>query len=177
MNVKNRQQLLTIAAALVIAFWLGDKVLFTPLVASWKSRSVEMARLEKSIRQGSLMLDRERVIHENWNGMITNTLPAVQSEAEGRVLKAFDTWSDQSRISVTSIKPQWKISGEDYMTMDCRVDAFGNLDSITRFLHSIESDPMALKIDMVELSARDKDGATVTLGLQVSGLVLNSNQP
>jgi hypothetical protein len=175
-DMKNRQQVLTILAIVAIAFWAGDKLVFSPLTAGWKARTEEMTRLEKSIRQGKLVLDRERTIRGRWEIMETNTLPQEQSVAENQVLKAFDRWSEESRISITSIKPQWKMTGEDYMTLDCRVDAFGNLDTVTRFLYNVEKDPMALKVDMVELSPRDKEGAQITVGLQVSGLVLTSSK-
>ena len=63
------------------------------------------------------------------------------------------------------------------MTYECRADAFGSLPSITRFLYEIEKDPLALKIESVEINARDNTGQQLSLGLQVSGLRLNSAKP
>jgi hypothetical protein len=40
------------------------------------------------------------------------------------------------------------------------------------FLYSIEKDPLALKLEMVEISTRDPEGQVLNLGLQISGLVL-----
>ena len=59
------------------------------------------------------------------------------------------------------------------MTLECRVDAFGSMQTLTRFLYNIEKDPLALKVDLVEISGRDNEGQQLTLGLQVSGLLLN----
>ena len=59
------------------------------------------------------------------------------------------------------------------MTLECRVDASGSLATVSRFLYEIESDPIALKVDALELSAKDTEGQQLTLGLQVSGLLLN----
>ncbi len=59
------------------------------------------------------------------------------------------------------------------MTFECRVDAAGDLGRLSRFLYSVEREPMALKLESVELGARDKDGQQLSLGLQLSGLVLN----
>ncbi len=53
------------------------------------------------------------------------------------------------------------------------MDAFGNLGALTRFLYNVEADPLALRLDVVELTARDDRGEQLTLGLQVSGLILN----
>ena len=48
---------------------------------------------------------------------------------------------------------------------------------LSHFLYSVERDPMALKLELVELGARDKDGQQLSLGLQLSGLVLNTPAP
>jgi len=50
------------------------------------------------------------------------------------------------------------------------------LSTLTRFLHEVESDPLALRVDSVELASRDRTGAQLTLGLQVSGLVLSTEK-
>ena len=77
-------------------------------------------------------------------------------------------------VTVSAITPQWKHDSDDYMTFECRVDAAGDLGKLSRFLYSVERDPMALKLELVELGARDKDGQQLSLGLQLSGLVLNT---
>jgi hypothetical protein len=63
------------------------------------------------------------------------------------------------------------------MTLDCRVEASGDLGTLSRFVYDIEKDPMALKLESVELSTRDDTGQQLTLGLQISGLVLTPQTP
>ena len=104
--------------------------------------------------------------------MRANTLPNNPSLAEQQLLKAFDAWSQESRVSITGITPQWKHDADEYMTLECRVDASGDLATLSRFLYDIEKDPMALKLESVELSARDNAGQELAMGLRVSGLVL-----
>jgi hypothetical protein len=105
--------------------------------------------------------------------MQKNALPNNNSLAEQQVLKAFDSWSQDARISVNSITPQWKRDSEEYQTLECRVDASGTAGTLAKFLFNLERDPMALKIESVEINARDKEGKNLSLGLQTSGLVLN----
>jgi hypothetical protein len=138
MNINKRQQLLAILAGAVVAIWAGDKLVFSPLTQLWKQRRTQIADLRKSVTQGSLLIERKRSIHGRWDMMRTNTLPVENSVAEDQMLKAFDRWSQDSRIAVSSIKPQWKHNSDDYMTLECRVDAFGTLPAITRFLYDIE---------------------------------------
>ena len=177
MTTKNRQQLLTILAAVGVGLFIADKLVFTPLVAGWKERSTRIAELRKSVAQGEALIQRGNRIRDRWDSMRTNTLPDEVSAAENQVLKAFERWSDESRISISGIKPQWKRASDDYMTLECRADAFGTIHALTRFLHSLEKDPLALRVESVEITARDETGQQLALAIQVSGLLLNPQEP
>ena len=176
MKIKNRQQLLMFAAAAVVALFAADKLLLTPLGNLWTERSKSIADLHKKVENGGRLAQREKNLRTRWEQMRTNTLPNNPSLAEQQVLRAFDRWSQDSRISITSISPQWKHDADEYMTLQCRVEAAGTLNTLSRFLYDVERDPMALKLEIVELSARDTEGQQLALGLQVSGLVLTPQE-
>jgi hypothetical protein len=172
MAIKNRQQWLVILAATGAALLIGDKLVLTPLTASWQARSKQIAELTKQVNQGSLLVSRDTVIRNRWDQMRDGTLPDEVSAAENEVLQAFERWSQESRISISSIKPQWKRAGDDFMTLECRADAFGSIQAVTRFLYEVEKDPLALRVEAVEITSRDNDGQQLAVGLQVSGLQL-----
>ena len=174
MKIDNRQKVLLISAIAMFVLLVGDQLVLPMLTRKWKDNATRIADLRKSVAQGKTLLERENVIRNRWDGMRTNTLSADVSLAEQQTLKAFDRWSQESRISVTAIKPQWKRTADDYMTLECRVDAFGSLTTVSKFLHNIEKDPLGFKVETVELSARDENGSQLALGLLVSGLVLQA---
>jgi len=173
MNINNRQQLLAFVAISAVALLASDRFLNSPLTRVWKERAGRVAELKKSVAQGTRLLEHDQMIRNRWDGMRTNMLPADVSTAENEVLKAFDRWEQESRINVSSKKPQWKRNSDDYMTFECRVDATGTMPALTRFLYEVEKDPLALKVESVEIVSRDNDGQQLSLALQVSGLVLN----
>jgi hypothetical protein len=173
MQIKNRQQLLIIVAGTAFALLLGDSLVFTPLVKLWKARSERIVELRQQVTDGDSLVRRDAAIQARWSQMQANTLTNNASLAEQQVLAAFDKWSQNARISVNSITPQWKRDSDEFETLECRVDASGTVGTLGRFLYNIEKDPMALKIESVEITARDKDGQQLSLGLQISGLVLN----
>ncbi|HTS17001.1 MAG TPA: hypothetical protein VMP11_05460 [Verrucomicrobiae bacterium] len=172
MQIKNRQQLLAILAICGLGLLVADWLVFTPLTHLWQARSKQIAELRQEVMDGSALLQREQPIRRRWEEMRTNTLPNNASLAEQQMLKAFDTWSQESRVSLTSITPQWKHDADDYMTLECRVDATGDLDTLARFLYAVEKGPTALKVVSAELSSHDTIGQQLSLALEVSGLVL-----
>ncbi len=172
MKIKNRQQLLAIVAIGGLVLLAGDRLVLTPLTKAWRARGDRITQLRRQVDTGHMLLDREAAIHNRWQSMRTNTLPQSISTAQQTVLRAFQRWERDSHARITGITPQPK-EGEDYTTLQCRVDATGDLTSLSRLIYEAERDPLPLKVELVELSARDNKGEQLTLGLQVSGLILN----
>ena len=173
MPIKNRQQLLILAALAGLALLVGDSLILTPMGKAWKARAATIVELRQQVEKGDRLVKHEASYRMSWARMQTNTLPSNPSLAEQKVLQAFDKWSQDSRISVNSITPQWKRDSDDFTTLQCRVDVTGTVGTLSRFLFAIEQDPMALKIESMEITSRDKEGAQLSMGLQLSGLVLN----
>ena len=177
MQIKNRQQLLIVAAVAIVGLFAADKILFTPLGRLWSERSAQIVKLRKDVTAGEQLVKRSQGLTNHWNEMKQNTLPATPSVAEQKVFKAFEKWSRDSRMSLTSITPQWKKDSDEYSTLQCRVEAAGDMRAVTQFLYDIEKDPMALRLENLEISSRDNEGLQLAVGLQVSALVLTANAP
>ena len=144
-----------------------------PLAGWWKTRSKAVATLRTQVENGRHLIKREAALRNEWTEMRTNTLAADASLAQQQALKAFDSWSRASGASINGITPQWNNDpSQDYQTLNCRVEASGDLGTLSRFLYEIESSPMALKLESVDLTAHDSTGQQLTLDLQISGLVL-----
>jgi len=173
MNLTKRQQILAILAIVLVGLYVADKLVFTPLTTNWKARSERIAKLKEQVRDGSETLKRETALREQWDRMRRNTLVDAKSEAESQMLKAFERWSKEGAVSVSSIRPQWKEAQEAYKTLECRADVGGSLAAIAHFLYLIERDALGVKVDSLELTSRNNEGSQLSLVVQVSGLLLN----
>ena len=171
-QIKNRQQILVIATIALIGFFAADKLLLGPLTDTWKARAKRIAELRTNLAEGKTLLLREQDIRNRWDYMRRNTLTNDTSAAEQKIFSAIDSWRQDSRVVISGAAPQWKHDADDYMTYQCRLDAAGSIAALSRFLYDIERDPMAIKLDSIEITARDKEGQQLLLGLQISGLVL-----
>jgi hypothetical protein len=171
----NRQKLLLLLTIAVAALYVGDKLIYSPLVHLAEARSNEVKKLRLQVKRGKALLAQEQAIRNDWADKRTNMLPDNQSFAQEQVLKAFQDWAQESGVSLNGTVPQWK-NGEtpDYKTLVCRVDASGTLWMLSRFIYNVEKGPMGLRLESVDLNSRDNTGQQLTLGLQVSGLVLTS---
>jgi len=174
MKLENRQTLLAILAGAAVALFAADKLVLTPLANGWSARSKSIAELSAKVRDARGLVDRGPSLRSHWDQMRANALTNDASQAEQQLLNAIYRWSQDSRVTLVSVSPQSKHDADDYSTVECRVEAAGTINAVTSFLYDLEKDPMAVKLQMVEVTARDNDGQQFALGLQVSGLLLTT---
>lgn len=177
MQIKNRQQLLTFITVAALAVLALDKIVSPPLVKLWNDRTAQINSLRNQVKEGELLKRGDASIRSQWARMQASTLTNNTTMAEQQFFSGLSKWERASGITINTVTPQWK-QGSDptYKTLECRVDASGSIDRISRFLYDIEKDPMALKLQTVELSARDNEGSLLSLGVQISGLVLTGGK-
>ena len=169
----DRQRWLLILTGVALALLLLDSLVLSPLTGAWQARSAEIARLRKLVSEGESTAARGERTRGLWQEMQGQALPKDPAKAEQDLLTAFDRWGRAGGVEVASIKPQWKRGQtSQYSLLECRVDVTGSLPALVRFLHEVEKSPLALRIDSLELNARDESGGKLSLGLLVSGLRL-----
>lgn len=167
----HRQRMLIIAAIVAVALLVGDRVLFTPLTNAWRTRSAEIEKLQQNVTEGRGVLAGAARTQATWADMQAHALPKDPAQAEQQLISAVDEWGRSSSVELGSIKPQWKRGASSrYSLLECRVDATGSLDRLTHFLYEVEKSPLALRIEAIELTARDPFGQKLSLGILVSGL-------
>lgn len=172
MNLKQRERLLVLTALLCLMALLGDRWVLSPLLRGWEARSARILQLRSMLDEGRSLLVREEVLLDRWNQMKRRSLPAEVSAAENEVLKSVSRWLEESRLSMTSLTPRRTEVEEDFKRLEFRATGQGDLASITRFLYELESDPLPLRLEEIEMTARDDLGETLSVGVRFSGLLL-----
>ncbi len=172
MKIENRQQFLVALTIAAAALFVAVNFIITPLAGFWSARQTEIRTLRAQVSDGNQLVRREAFVRDSWAEMQTNALPANTSLAEQQLFKAVDDWSRSSGAEVTSLMPQWKNDDTNYMTLNCRVETSGDLGALSRFLYDVERGPVALRLDSLEITERDKDGQELTMSAEINGLAL-----
>ena len=176
MNLKQREQLLALAAIFCLVALLGDKLVVSPLLTAWEKRSARIIQLNSSLSEGHSLVAREEVLTEMWDNMKQRSLPTEVSAAENQVFKSVSRWTRDSRLSMTSLKPRWTQDEDEFRMVEFRATAQGSMASITRFLYELECDPLPLRVEEIEISARDDSGNKLTLDVRFTGLLLTEKE-
>lgn len=177
MKPADRQKRLIMIVAVLVGLFLGDRIVYSPLLHLWQARQNEIKRLRLQVADGTALVRRQDIVRGRWDSMRTNTLPNNQSLAQEQMLKTIQNWAQESGVSLNAVTPQWRNSdSEDYKTLICRIDASGSIGMLARFVYDLESGPLGLKLDSADFSSRDASGRQLSLGLQTSGLVLTPKE-
>ena len=175
MGTDRRQRLLLIAAIACVALLLGTQFVVRPLAAVWHSWSDRIDVAQKNLTMWGPQVTRVPELRTRWGEYKKRSLPREQQTAEGQLLGAVSRWAGANRLNVTTVKPSWRLSDEKdakSRTVQVQVTATGNLSSVAGFLYSLETDPMPLRVEDVELTTRDPKGDQLTLRLTFTGLVV-----
>jgi hypothetical protein len=168
MRSNRRETILKIVVAAVVGLFILDRAIISPAIARWKSQSERIADLRVKVNRGRQLMEREHAIRSRWDEMHRTDLADEGSAAENEVFKAIGRWGRESRISFTSLTPQWRHHDEGYDTFECRASATGDQDALGRLIYEIESDPLPAHLQECELTARDAQGRQINLTLRVS---------
>jgi hypothetical protein len=172
---KSREMLLKIVAGAAIGLFVLDRAILSPAIASWKLQSERLSQLGEKVRRGRQLMERETSLRARWDEMMQSDLPDDMSTSESEVFKAIGRWTRDSRVTFTSLTPQWRSHDEGYDTFECRAAATGDQESLGRLLHEVETDPLPARIEECELSTRDNKGQQLGLSLRISFVALNSH--
>jgi Tfp pilus assembly protein PilO len=147
--------------------------ILSPLAGWWSTRQAQITALRGQVSDGNQLIKSETRTRSRWAEMQANALPADTSLAEQQLFKAVDNWALNSGAEVASLMPQWKNDTTNYMTLSCRVETAGNLSALCRFINDVERGPMAVRVDSLEITERDKEGQQLSMSVEINGLALN----
>ncbi len=175
MQIKNREAFLKIIAISCVVILVGDQLIVGPLMSKWRETADQISTLRQKYDNGQSLVDRERALRRAWRIYQRDDLNDVESLAEQNIYKAEEYWKKESGVSSSGTKPQWTNYDDRFATYSLRMAINGSLQECIKFIHLIESDPLPIRIEEMELAARDKSGQEIGLTLHLTGLKLGKS--
>jgi hypothetical protein len=172
----SREAILKIAVAGVVGLYLLDLFVLTPSIEAWKAQGERLASLREKVEKGRGLIERETSLKGRWEEMLRTDMPEDSSAGEADVYKALGRWGLKSRVSFTSLTPNWHPHDEGYDTFECRVTATGDQASLGRLIYEIETDPLPARVEECELNTRDAVGKQLSMTMRFSFVRINDSK-
>jgi hypothetical protein len=175
MRIEDRTTYLKIGVGIVVGLFVLDSMVLTPLGKRWTAQGERIEKLEEQVTKGHRLLAQEKQLRARWEEMQHKDLDAEISAAEDQAYSGIAKWAAASRISTTSLSPQWRTQDEDFDLFEFRASATGTQSSLGQFIYGLETDSLPVKLEECDLTARDAKGQQLSGALRFSFIRLKTS--
>ncbi|HUT29284.1 MAG TPA: hypothetical protein VMX13_05785 [Sedimentisphaerales bacterium] len=174
--LSRREGLIGIAAAVMLSALAGDRFIITPVMEKLGQLEDRKQQLLSEVNDAHSLFDRRRLMERKWQQLSTEGLNS-ESEAESRVLHAIGSWASESRLTLTSVKPQRPSAvRKGLQEMTFSVASTGSLEAVARFIWLLEKASLPIKITDVQLGSAGESGSEMSLQIRLSALYISASQ-
>jgi hypothetical protein len=174
-RIENREAFLKMLVAIGAGLFLLDWMVLTPAGKRWTAQGERITALEEKVTKGHRLLEHEKSLRAKWDDMQHSDLDNEISAAEDQAYSGIAKWAAASRISTTSLSPQWRTQEEDFDLFEFRASTTGTQSSLGQFIYCLETDNLPVKLEECDLTARDAKGQQLTGALRFSFIRLKVN--
>jgi hypothetical protein len=169
MMMSQRERLILFALALVAGLLVADRLAFSPYM-EWRTDMITRRDAERrQLLDDRALLDRERRLR----GMLTRMGGANATDTaavEGKVLNLTHDWAQQAGLGIGSFHRVRLSDSREFSTIAFQVSATGSMAGIAKLLYAVESAPIPLRVEDVQLNPRGDSGEELTIQMLVSTL-------
>ena len=168
--MSKREKIILGCVLAVLALFLVDKYLLTPLQDEESQLEVESGRIAADIGRAKNLQDQRRELEPKWRVLRAKGLKGDPAEAEGQLLHALADWSKEAGCALSSLKPDRPESKGQLKEIQVEVVGSGPLDSIVQLLWKMRSASFPLKITELQLGSRNDGTSDMSLQAKLSTL-------
>jgi Tfp pilus assembly protein PilO len=173
MVLSRRERVIAIIAAVVVTSLAGNTFVLEPVLDRLEQIESEKLLLLAEVNEAQNLFERRRLMERKWKAMLSEGMRS-DAEAESRIARALDRWSQDARLMLTSVKPE-RVAGEKGLKeMTFAVVGTGSLEAVARYLWQVETASLPVKVQDMQLSSMNESGDSMSLQLRISAIYLGS---
>jgi Tfp pilus assembly protein PilO len=176
MAVSKRERTLGLAAAVVIGLLAVDQYLLTPIFNDEDQLQLQRQDLLTELEHSRKVLNERKALMPKWKTMLETGLKTDTSEAEGQLLHALRDWARETKLTLSSQKPDRPESKSTLREIIVEANAVGSMEAIAKFMFKMKSAAFPLKLTEFQVAAQNESSNSLTLQIKVSTLYKESEQ-
>jgi Type II secretion system (T2SS), protein M subtype b len=169
-----REQQLGIGVGAIVALAAGWYFMLSPYIDRRAEISDKQADTDTKLQDARTLFRKQTKLRAEWSKMKAGGLKSDPSEADSQVQHALRDWSQECGISNLSVKRERDTTERNFLAVSFHLTGSGSQSAVAKLLWAIETAPMPLRVDEVQLMPRQKEGVDdLQLQLTLSTLCLN----
>ena len=170
MVLSRRERYIAIGTIIVVAALVLDRYALTPALESWRKLDDEKQARLSEVEHGKLVVKQKPAAEATWKKRVNQGLKQSAAETEDALLHAVQDWSQDSRLSLTSVGAERAVAQGRTPEVIIQVVAVGPMSAVARFLWDVQSSPLPVRIVSTELYSRREGADDLSLTVHLSGL-------
>lgn len=166
MSWSKRERYFGIGVGAVIGLFTFDSVFFTPLNDRLALADARVKADADQLATSGRLIDNSLRARRRWQEVARDSVKDDAPGAESQALNRVREWAQGAGVSLTSLKPTRGESAKGFDRIIVQATGTGSTAQVARFLHSLQTATIPLRVTDLELSAR-KEG-TDDLAMQVT---------
>lgn len=175
--LSKREKWIAVVACAVLALLVTDWYVLTPLLEARDRVGIEHETKARELGEAAEALTQGRRSRAVWDEMVKGGLGVDPSDAESRMLNTLRAWSQETGLSISSIRPERVVKSNDLARIGFEATGNGTLRSVAQFMQRIESSSLPLRVHEMQVSSRSEGADDLTLRLRVSTICKDPDPP
>jgi hypothetical protein len=169
MGLSKRERMIVLVTVISVGALVADRFIRAPLANGLGALKSDRDQAVTKVQKAKLLIRQSEQAQQRMTqagGLQSDT------EAESRVAKALDKWSEEAGLSLTSVKPDRMAGDKGVKEIVFVVAGKGPLDAVALFLYQVETSELPLKVKSMQLGSASEAGDSMSLELRLSTLYL-----
>ncbi len=172
MILSKRERYLVTATIIAVSMLVLDQHIVTPFLEGRALLEAERQSLLREMEGAANQFARRRRMEPKWKDMLAAGLNSDASEAESQFLHALRNWSQESGLTLSSVKPQRIAREGELQEITFQAAGTGSMHSVAQFLWRLETASLPIKVKELQLDSRKEGADDLSLQLRISVLYL-----
>jgi hypothetical protein len=169
--ISKRERYIGIGVGVTLGLLVVDHFVLSPYMDRSKLLDSNLQQVEMQEKSAASMLDAKIRMEKTWTQLRKN-MKAEAPDADSQARTALRECADAAGVNLGDVNPDRSAaSQEGFRLVNLRVSASGRTASISRMLWQLETLPIPLRINSLELSSRPENSDDLRLEMNVSTLV------
>lgn len=169
MVLSKRERILAMATILILGALALNAVILNPLANRREQTTNEKLELEAQVAEAQNLFERRWMLERKWKGLLSEGMRS-DADAESRVARALNEWSRQTRLTLTSVKPERSTTDKGMNEITFVMAGRGGLEAVAAFLYRIETSELPVKVTDMQLGSTSESGDNMSLQLRLSAV-------
>ena len=164
-----REKIILSICALLILSYFGVNFIFEPLKAKIEELSNQIGITELKLKKSNKIIDYQESVEDNFKKYADLIKQKANDEQEmSALLSEIESITKEIKISISDMKPSRVRAVDFYKKFSVELEAEGLLEDLTKFIHTLQSQPHFLKIERMRLERRSMRTNTLKSSILIS---------